>query len=374
MPQTPHPGGNETRTSPPPQPLDHPPHPRHSPYQPLHGPSDAGPHTPSDIGFSGPSDIPSSGPPAGPAAPRTAFATAFREALRRRGLSLERVRDRLETQGIVISLATLSYWQRGRSQPEQARSLHAVDALETILDLPTGALRSLVGPRRPRGGALSGRHDLTASHRLYGRDSVVERALGESFAHFNEDTTSLLLHETVRVDENRCVREMNVRQVVRATRDGADRLTAVHCLDGPTVHPVDVSVRCGGLGEVRHLPELGSLVADILFGRELVKNETVLIDYTVSIGPSEVVSTHHERRTRVNLREYLLHVYFHPSAPPASCHRYFRENITAEKLRNHRIPLDASYTAHVLPAKCPPGIHGMSWEWPETPTATRPPV
>ncbi|WP_328867029.1 XRE family transcriptional regulator [Streptomyces sp. NBC_00304] len=272
---------------------------------------------------------------------------------------------------MTISLATLSYWQRGRSQPEQARSLHAVDALETILDLPTGALRSLVGPRRPRGGALPGRQDLTASYRLFGRDSVIERALGESFAHFNEDITSLLMHETVRVDENRCIRETNVRQVVRATRDGADRLTAVHCLDDPTAHPVDVSVRCGGLGAVRLSPELGSLVADILFGRELVKNETVLIDYTISVGPSEVVSTHHERRTRVNLREYLLHVYFHPSAPPASCHRYFRENISAERLNNHRIPLDASNTAHVLPVKCSPGIHGMSWEWPP---ATRPPV
>ena len=68
--------------------------------------------------------------------PEVTFADVFRDALRRRGLSLERVRHRLQTQGIGISLATLSYWQRGRSQPERAKSLRAVDALEEILALP----------------------------------------------------------------------------------------------------------------------------------------------------------------------------------------------------------------------------------------------
>ncbi|GFN04613.1 hypothetical protein Smic_31690 [Streptomyces microflavus] len=80
-----------------------------------------------------------------------AFPTALRDALGRRGLSLERVSERLRARGIGVSQATLSSWQRGRSQPERARSLRAVEVLEEILDLPGGALRSLLGPRRPRG-------------------------------------------------------------------------------------------------------------------------------------------------------------------------------------------------------------------------------
>ncbi len=79
------------------------------------------------------------------------FPAVLREALGRRGLSLERVSERLKARGITISQATLSSWQRGRSQPERARSLRAVDVLEEILDLPAGTLRSLLGPRRPRG-------------------------------------------------------------------------------------------------------------------------------------------------------------------------------------------------------------------------------
>lgn len=53
------------------------------------------------------------------------FALALRETVQGRGLSLDPVRERLATRGISISLATLSYWQRGRSQPEQAHSLRA---------------------------------------------------------------------------------------------------------------------------------------------------------------------------------------------------------------------------------------------------------
>lgn len=294
----------------------------------------------------------------------TSFATVFREALRQRGLPLERVRERLEARGIRISLATLSYWQRGRSQPERAQSLRAVDELESILALPSGALRSLLGPHRPRGRVVSKAQDLTASQRVFGENSAVEQALGAAFAHFNEDLCSLVIRETLRLDEHRCIRSTAVHQVLRATREGASRFTVVHCIDDTAAESIDVVIRCGKPGSVRFLPELRSIVLEILFGRELVRNETVVIDYEILLGPSHVPSTHHERRTRVNLREYLLHVYFHPDALPMSCHRYYREQIGAEQRYSRRIALDVSHSAHMLPIRCPAGVHGMSWEWP----------
>ncbi|MFE6743005.1 RAD23 family protein [Streptomyces tubercidicus] len=316
----------------------------------------------------GAADQDTTSPPPSQTSAEPTFATAFRQALRQRGLSLGRVRDRLEVHGVTLSLATLSYWQRGRSQPERAQSLRAVDALETILVLPEGTLRSLVGPHRPRGRAVSGPQDLTASQRVFGENSVVERALGEEFAHFNEDLSSLAIHETVRLDENRCIRQTAVNQVLRATCEGASRMTVVHSIDDHAPESIDVSVRCGKLGAVRFLPELRSIVAEILFGRELAKNETMVVDYAVTLGPSRQISTHHERSTRVNLREFLLHVYFHPAALPVSCHPYYLERIGAERRYTHRIPLDVSHSAHMLPTKCPAGIYGMSWEWPAHPT------
>ncbi|MER0241600.1 helix-turn-helix transcriptional regulator [Streptomyces sp. HSW2009] len=294
----------------------------------------------------------------------TSFATVFREALRQRGLTLERVRERLEARGIRISLATLSYWQRGRSQPERPQSLRAVDELESILALPTGALRSLLGPHRPRGRTTAEPQDLTASQRVFGENSAVERALGAAFAHFNEDLHTLVIHETLRLDEHRCIRSTAVHQVLRATRTGASRFTVVHSIDDTTAESIDVVIRCGKPGTVRFVPELRSLVIEILFGRELTRNETAMIDYEILLGPSQLPSTHHERRTRINLREYLLHVYFHPKALPVTCHRYYREQIGAAQRSSRRIALDISHSAHMLPTRCPAGVHGMAWDWP----------
>ncbi|MFE0188082.1 multiprotein-bridging factor 1 family protein [Streptomyces sp. NPDC058989] len=291
-----------------------------------------------------------------------AFAAVFRDAIQRRGLSLDRVRERLAAQGISVSLATLSYWQRGRSQPEQARSLRAVDALETILALPPGALRSLIGPSRPRGRSAGESNGLDASRQVYGEQSPVELALGPEFCQFNHDLVAVSVHETVRIDAHRHVRAVTVKEVVRATQDGARRITVVHT-DVPTEFAA-VTAHYGRLGPVRRLPHLRAVVAELDFGRPLARNETALIAYTLCTGPDLADALHHERRLRTSPREYLLHVCFHPDALPMACHRYFRERIDAPMRYTRRIALDVSHTSHVLLDKCPPGVHGMSWEWP----------
>ncbi|MCS0638772.1 hypothetical protein NX801_24570 [Streptomyces sp. LP05-1] len=310
----------------------------------------------------GPPGAPRGAGPRGPRDhPEASFAVVFRDALRQRGLSLERIRDHLQAQGISVSLATLSYWQRGRSQPERAQSLRAVDALEPMLGLAPGTLRSLLGPHRPRGRAVP--HDPAAARCVLGENSDVEQALGEAFLHFNADVQSIVIHETVNLDEHRSIRETTVTNVLRAVRDGARHLTVVHFLDALPADAVDIVVRYGELAGIRFLPELRSVVADISFGRPLARNETAVVEYTIRTGRSPVASQHHERRTRVPLRAYLLHVRFHPLAPPVSCHHYYRERIGAEPRHRHRVVLDVSGTAHLLPAKCPPGVYGIEWEW-----------
>ncbi|MEV7867841.1 XRE family transcriptional regulator [Streptomyces sp. NPDC088124] len=301
--------------------------------------------------------------PSNPSGP-SGFAEVFQQAIKRRGLSLERVRSRLAEQGITISLTTLSYWQRGRSEPERADSLRAVDALESILDLPPGTLRALIGPYRPRGRVAPPAHDLSSSHRVFGENSLAEQILGPDFARLNEAITTLSIRETVTIDEHRRLCSVAIQQVLRAARDGADRLTAVHTVDSGA-RAVSTTVRCGIPGPVRFLPEVSTVVLDIRFGRKLAKNETVVIDYTLSVDPGDGTDDHYERRTRVRLRDYLLHVYFHPAALPVVSHRYYREHSGAELSYNHRVALDASHTVHSAPGRCPAGIHGISWEWPE---------
>ncbi|WP_340562054.1 helix-turn-helix domain-containing protein [Streptomyces sp. GSL17-111] len=301
------------------------------------------------------------GDTAGPAT----FADAFRGALRGRGLTLERVCDHLALRGISVSPATLSHWQRGRSLPERPQSLRALRELESILGQPPGALTSLLRARRPRGRTPQAVQDLRSSRRLYGADSPVEQLLGASFERFNADLHALFIHDTIHLDARRRVRRTSVTQVVRAVRDGVDRLVVAHVL-GQAVPPT-LQVSCGQLGDVRFDAGGKCLIAEIHFGRPLAGNETAIIAYTVLSGTEAAVEHCYERGTRVDLREYLLHVHFDPAAPPARCYRSYRESFHTDVRETRPVALDASHSAHLLPPKCPVGVHGVLWEWPDLP-------
>ncbi|WP_206314044.1 XRE family transcriptional regulator [Streptomyces coryli] len=291
------------------------------------------------------------------------FAAALREAVERRQLSLDRICHHLALRGVRLSPATLSHWQRGRSQPERPRSLRAVRELEEILHLPPGALSSLLQPNRPRGRSAVGPPGPHSVHRLYGPGSAVEQLLGDEFEQLNDGVHSLTIHQSIHLDARRHIRRSAVTQVVRALRDGADRLLAVHQLDEGNT-PVELTVRCGRLGSVRFDRERGCVVFEVLFGRRLARNETAIVEYDVLIGEGTEPAVFHERGTRVSLREFLLHIHFDEAAPPAACFKYYRDSFTARRREVRRIALDVSRTAHLLPAKCRAGVHGIFWEWP----------
>jgi hypothetical protein len=78
------------------------------------------------------------------------FAAALRAAIRARGLGLDRIRYRLRSRGVSISLATLSHWQSGRCRPERSESLLALAHIEEVLEVPPGSLIHLLGPPRSR--------------------------------------------------------------------------------------------------------------------------------------------------------------------------------------------------------------------------------
>ncbi|MEU6062828.1 helix-turn-helix transcriptional regulator [Streptomyces sp. NPDC047097] len=289
------------------------------------------------------------------------FPAALRAALSRRGLSLERVSERLRARGITISQATLSHWQRGRSQPERARSLHAVDALEEILELPGGALRSLLGPRRPRGRITPVRCE-DAALRFFGEGSVAEQLIGEGFRDFNRGLSQLVIHDTVAVGESGRTESMAATVVLRANSPGVDRVRFVLGFDDEEAEPVDVRVTSGRLHEATHVRELKSMALDIRFGRELAKLETAVVSYAVEVSPSRKPAAHYERRSSSGLHEYLQQVFFHPGALPSHCRRYFREQIDSPPRDQQRVVLDPSHSAHVFASRCGPGVYGMAWE------------
>ncbi|GAA3486457.1 MULTISPECIES: hypothetical protein [Streptomyces] len=294
--------------------------------------------------------------------PDVMFAAVFKEALRRRGLPLDRVRDHLQSQGISLSLATLSYWQSGRSQPEKSQSLRAVDILEPFLGLPNGTLRSLLR-RRPRGWVPP--HDLAAVRGVYGENSDVEQVLGDAFPYFNAGLRRLVVHEAVSVNEHRLVDEMRVTVVVKAVRGGVRHLTVLHTLDSPRTGTADITVPCGPPPVLRFAPERNCVIADIPFGRRLAQNETAAVEYTLRSVSTAGISHQHERRITTPLQTYLLHVRFHPSAVPSKCWHYYCKQLGAPPHSRHLVPPDSFHSTHLLPTKCTPGVYGVEWEWPD---------
>src|SRR5438876_406767 len=119
------------------------------------------------------------------------FATALRAAIEARGLGLERIRDRLRGHGVSISLATLSYWQSGRSRPERRASMVALGHLENVLELAPGSLVSLLGPPRPRGRWLSKTKDHPGMARLWSESDPIDEAIRAVDTRWDERLTRI---------------------------------------------------------------------------------------------------------------------------------------------------------------------------------------
>ncbi|MFH9075400.1 hypothetical protein [Streptomyces alboflavus] len=292
------------------------------------------------------------------------FAAALREAVRRRGLPLDRICERLTARGIRLTPATLSYWQRDRTRPERSDSLRAVVALEDILDLPPGGLSALLPPQRPRGRRVA-RTDEHATRRLYGQESWQEQALGESFADFNRDIVVLHTREVLHLDRRGCVRRLIVNHLVRAVSDGPEQMMNLHFLDDPDGGLPEATVHCGLLKSLRQDAASGGVMLQIGFGRPLTLGETMAVDYEIRTTPYDRPTGFHERGIRGNQDSYLLHVYFPHDRHPALCHSYYRENSSAPQRKVRPLAVDTTGTAHMYAAQCRQGIYGMSWRWPD---------
>ncbi|MFC6092414.1 helix-turn-helix domain-containing protein [Saccharothrix lopnurensis] len=289
------------------------------------------------------------------------FADALRIAIARRDLTLDRIRARLADRGVEISIATLSYWQQGRSRPERPNSLRALRELEGILDLPPDTLFEFLEPPRPRGRRTTG--GSLSMEDLYGADSPIRSVLG-GLDEPNPDVTVLTTTEVCSVDARRSLRRVSATQVLRGAGDGCDRFITVHGVDEGDVMPSHLTVRGGGrLGAVKVAEDSGYASAAIEFGRVLGRNETAVVEYEWVMGESDVPSRGHERRFRTACDGYLLRVCFDRATLPARCYEYRRPSVDAPATSRRRIMIDPAGQAHTYLPKCEPGVYGIAWEW-----------
>ncbi|MFT4082519.1 MAG: hypothetical protein QM638_08015 [Nocardioides sp.] len=246
------------------------------------------------------------------------FASALGTALERRRMSLGELHRSLQARGTPVSMATLSYWRSGRSEPEQRRSLHALAEIEEILRLDPGELESLLDQQRRR------RLKPEALSRLSDRHEVIRRLLGD--LDFESPSDELIDREvTIKYDLDAAgaPRRCTYIVVVEGLVDGACRRAMVLRVEAPGA-PMPTITPLGGyrLGRIRHDAESGFVVAEMLLDRELYVGDTALLEQQIDyqgIDPDDNEFFYWAVRKMTSAS---LWIRFDPRKVPARCESY----------------------------------------------------
>jgi hypothetical protein len=293
-----------------------------------------------------------------PYEPSLPFAEALRAAITARGLSLERIRDHLARRNVSISLATLSYWQTGRSQPERRASLVALRHLEDVLALEPGALAALLAAPAHRGR----RRADNAISALWPVPAVIDDVVDEVDTRWDVRLTRISQHDHVTVGPERGERSYVSRQVLRAEEDGPDRWVVILHLDEhdrpmPLIRPL----RNCRLGRVVTRPHDGLLVAELLFRAPLRRGQSVITEHELVNRAPYPPATNYERKFRRPVHEYALEVNFDADALPTTCTQYVQD--VDGTRQSHRVRLDEGNSVIGVALKFGPGCYGFEWSW-----------
>ncbi|MFJ8916665.1 XRE family transcriptional regulator [Amycolatopsis sp. NPDC102389] len=287
------------------------------------------------------------------------FAITLDAAIDESGLSLERLQHHLATRGVRLSRSALSYWRRGRSQPERETSLHAVTQLELVLGLPSGALISQLGPRAPRGRWLGPPANRIERRRLW----PDLRTLPEDLRPPPDGQLSFWsVHDRMVLDEFGREHILHVRLVAEAKTDGVDRLMTYYQADNPLdEEPVYRDVRCARLGRVHVDTGSGMVAGEMLLDRTLGVGEVTALDYEIRFPPGARLDHYHRRFTRP-AAEYLCQVQFGLRVPKR-VRAYEQRALSGPQRKGTPLSIGTTRMLTLAMRDLGPGIQGACWDW-----------
>jgi hypothetical protein len=271
------------------------------------------------------------------------FEAAFRVAIRRRGLTLDRLRAHLAQRGLPVALSTLSDWQHGHRRPGSARSLRTVDALEEILGLPATSLTRLIADPQP-----------------VGRTRFARRHPGPDGSHPLEIIST---HEKITIDTQRRCASIWSRTVIRARRDGVDRHLIRYYGDaGCAVDRVELDAleNCRP-GRVRRGPG-GVVLAELLFDHTLRSGETWVFESRWSDATGAVCTEHAHAFTHGG-QEYLMEIRFPACTVPTRCHGFVQSGLYDVRRDTADLTLNRHHAVHLLASANAPKVLGIAWTW-----------
>jgi hypothetical protein len=305
------------------------------------------------------------------------FATVLRAAIAASNLGLARIHDHLRRRGVSVSIATLSYWQSGRSVPGRRSTLAALTHLEDVLKVPTGTLTSW-GPQSTLMTRIT-----PPLESILESDRPIPSALQLLDERIKHQIALVKEHVLVVVGSDRTQRAARVRRVIRAEVDGVDRfLTVSRIEDDPArrheIHPM-ANCRTGATHRVQGSPYL---VREMLLDRVLSRGEPIMVEYRNSYGPPFPTDARHELRRRVPIGELVMTIRFDLAALPRSCEAYARPLVpsrtplaapdrtrartrSAVGRRETTMALtpDASGCVRFIRRELGPGSYGVRWTW-----------
>ncbi|WP_420174294.1 hypothetical protein [Luteococcus sp. OSA5] len=289
------------------------------------------------------------------------FAARLNEAIKARGLSLERIRHRLADLDVKVSVATLSYWQNGRSQPTRSHSGRTLAALEEVLELPSGALTSLAPVSQTRRRSGNGPDPLRLP-------STVEEALEET-GMTPKNLRKVSTHVTVMVAPDRTQSSEVVRSVVQCLKAGTasfpvlaehdeNQLGSEHELQ--EVHALS---NCS-VGRRFVLQNEDLSLTEMLLPRPLRQGELVMLEYMTTLAPGpEPIDRFGVAVSR--LGELVLEVQFPRDDLPRRVVGYTRgvdEDLGFETPGAVELPISMGLV-QLVELEAPAGIHMLRWEW-----------
>ena len=307
------------------------------------------------------------------------FSRALQLAITRSGYKLSAIERRLAERGRPIARSTLSYWQQGHRQPERSQSQAALALLEEILEVPSGSLRDLVGPPRPRGRWLNYRRAGREWEDLWTDTDAIAQVLSSEQRRENSRFQELITVDTFSIGVSKELQWHEYQQLFRAREDGANRIVLLYRanpdvdIDAVRVEPL---LNCR-LGRQRTLPAAGIAAFELLLDRRLRAGETHFMSYR-QISPPVTAATRERlagpngphtdemisgRVFRSPIHSFVMHARFDPSMLPVRCFGVRLSRIGAREEIMSELPLTVQHTAHFSLQSSNPAAYAMRWEW-----------
>ena len=289
------------------------------------------------------------------------FAPELRAAIKRSGLTLTGISQRLRARHRPVSVATLSNWQSGRSLPGGEQSLGVVAALEELLGRPPDSLANLVGGPRLQGRTAQ---EISFVGRPTSKEVFVAALEELGFTSAQEYAHERVIHQLAIIDSTQAVQRFEYRMTVRALESGICRLPVVHVLgeNEPNIAPRYIPTEGCTIGRRVAWPRRRAYGVELLLDGRLDAGQVATLAYRVEMHAiaTDVTGSMYSIPRAAN--DVLLEVEFRGPRRPLDCERYRRteagEAVAAVRL-DHRDRLQISES------RFGPGTFGLRWSWGE---------